>query len=120
MNKPSAEKSLSGLLPAFIIAIALCAVTHSCEHYVLPEMSVYPDTLYFQAAGGSQPVDIHANVIWRRSDHAGWVSLSCSRGDSDTTSMVSVEANEERERRTTVTIESETIRRNLVIIQEGL
>lgn len=119
MNASSSKKVPFGICAAVAAVITICALAPSCEHYVLPELSIYPDTLYFPAAGGAQDIDINCNVIWRRADHAGWIDMSCDGTEGSCRSTVTVEENTERARRATVPIETETIRRNLIIIQEG-
>ena len=106
--------------------IALCAsgllLTQfwGCEQYVLPEITLTPDTLRFTAAGGVLPVEVEANVNWKLtigSEGSGWLSAGATAGNGNLTVGIETTANVDDERKATVTVSSETIRKRLVVIQ---
>ncbi len=92
----------------------------SCEKYVLPELTVAPDTLRFGAAADSALVKVHSNVIWSNKDNPDWISVSVDWGDSDAETFVSVTENTATQaRQAQVSIKSETIQRYIVVEQAG-
>ena len=106
--------------------IALCAsgllLTQfwGCEQYVLPEITLTPDTLRFTAAGGVLPVEVEANVNWKLtigSEGSGWLSAGATAGNGNLTVGIETTANVDDERKATVTVSSETIRKRLAAIQ---
>ena len=106
--------------------LALCAsgllLTQfcGCERYVLPEITLNPDTLRFTAAGGVLPVAVEANVKWKLTigiEGSGWLTAGANNGDGDLTVGIETTANADDERKCTVTIASETIRKRLTVIQ---
>ena len=91
-----------------------------CEQYVLPEINLTPDTLRFTAAGGVLPVEVEANVQWKLSignEGSGWVTAGAASGNGDLTVGIETTANSDDERKCTVTVTSETIRKRLTVIQ---
>ena len=91
-----------------------------CEQYVLPEINLTPDTLRFTAAGGVLPVEVEANVQWKLSignEGSGWVTAGAASGNGDLTVGIETTANRDDERKCTVTVTSETIRKRLTVIQ---
>lgn len=91
-----------------------------CEQYVLPEINLTPDTLRFTAEGGVLPVGIEANVKWKLtvgSEGSGWVTAGAASGNGDLTVGIETTANSDDERKCTVTVTSETIRKRLTVIQ---
>ena len=91
-----------------------------CEQYILPEITLTPDTLRFTAAGGVLPVEVEANVKWKLtvgSEGSGWVTAGAANGNGNLTVGIETTANTDDERRCTVTVASETIRKRLTIIQ---
>ena len=106
--------------------LALCAsgllLTQfwGCEQYVLPEITLTPDTLRFTAEGGVLPVEVEANVKWKLtvgSEGSGWLTAGVESGDGPLTVGFETTANGDDERRCTVTVASETIRKRLTVIQ---
>ena len=91
-----------------------------CEQYVLPEITLTPDTLRFTAAGGVLPVEVEANVKWKLtigSEGSGWLTAGATAGNGNLTVGIEATANADDERKCTVTVASETIRKRLVVIQ---
>lgn len=117
----------SSYITASILAGALILGAHltSCEHYVLPDMTVTPDTLIFNAAGGVQTVTVKSNVIWNfdvnqnDDNYVEWITCDPDWGPEGCESVITVTENTGRLRQLTIPVKTETIRRNLVIIQEG-
>lgn len=107
---------------AVAVIIAALAVSQmvSCEKYVLPELTVTPDTLRFGAGADSALVKVHSNVIWSNKDNPDWITLSIDWGDTDTETFVSVTENTSTgARQAQVSIKSETIQRYVVVEQAG-
>ncbi|MBQ6436863.1 MAG: BACON domain-containing protein [Bacteroidales bacterium] len=91
-----------------------------CEQYVLPEISLNPDTLRFTAAGGVLPVQVQANVKWQLSvsdEGTGWLTAGAESGNGNLTVGIEAGANADDERTCTVIVRSETIRKQLTVIQ---
>ncbi len=112
------KKSVIIILVSSAIVFALSHIT-SCEKYILPNLSLSKDTLSFSAIEDSVNISINSNVMWEF-DETGvdWIVVTPNSGDEADTVKVKVFANSEAAERThTLTITSETISRNLVIIQ---
>lgn len=110
----------------FPVAAAVLAFTvmqfAGCEHYVLPELTLSPDTLYFNAQADSQMVSVNTNVIWYRDDDASrtdWFSFSPEDGEGSAVMAVRVKANTGSDRNIGIVFRSETISRTLHIFQKG-
>lgn len=109
----------------FAGALALSAGLTSCEHYVLPEMTVTPDTLIFTAAGGVQQVTVKSNVIWNMDINISdetfveWITCEPDWGQEGCESTITVKPNTGGFRQKVIPVKTETLKRNLTIIQEG-
>ncbi len=113
------KKTFTSLAAVFIVLL-LAGQMVSCEKYVLPELTVTPDTLRFGAGADSALVKVHSNVIWSNKDNPDWISVSIDWGDTDTETFVSVTENTSTQaRQAQVSIKSETIQRYVVVEQEG-
>lgn len=119
-------KKSSYIVASLIAATAvLGAHLTSCEHYVLPEMTVTPDTLYFSAAGGAQTVMVNSNVIWNfeinLSDetYVEWITCDPDWGTEGSESVITVKENSGRAREYVIPVKTETLKRSLTIIQDG-
>ena len=107
-------------LSAFSIMLLLAGQMVSCEKFVLPELTVSPDTLRFSAAADSSIVKIHSNVIWSNRNNPDWIRVSVDWGDTDAETFVAVTENTSSEaRQAKVSIKSETIQRYIVVEQAG-
>ena len=116
------RKVFTGIVAAALLGLAAAQLS-SCEKFVLPEVGLSKDTLLFSAAAGSQSLQVTTNVIttikvdlmdemWLVADPA-WI-------DESSTVTFTVEANTGTEARTaTVPVKSESILKNVVVIQEG-
>lgn len=108
---------------AFLLLSAGLADFTSCEKYVLPELTLSVDTLFCTEFQQTLPVGVHSNVKWQMTydKSNAWLSATPTREvRGDSTIFVTVEANTEEEpREATLTVTSETLRRFLVVRQEG-
>ena len=113
-------KKFRPLFFAFCASGLLLTQFWGCEQYVLPEITLTPDTLRFTAAGGVLPVEVEANVKWKltvSSEGTGWLTAGAASGNGNLTVGIETTANADDERQCTVTVASETIRKRLTIIQ---
>ena len=113
-------KHIKSLIPAAALAAAgICTASlQSCERYVLPELSFEPDTLTFTALGGTQPVELNCNVNWSVST-SNWLDADVLHGDGSCIINFTALPNEGRARKATADFKTETIKRSLVVLQEG-
>lgn len=113
------KKTFTALVAIFTVLL-IASQMISCEKYVLPELTVSPDTLRFSAAADSSIVKIHSNVIWSNKDNPDWIGVSVDWGDADAETFVSVTENTSTQvRQAQVSIKSETIQRYIVVEQAG-
>lgn len=113
-------KKIRTLALALLASGLLLTQFCGCEQYVLPEITLDPDTLRFTAAGGVLPVEVQANVKWKLTvggDASGWLTAGVSEGSGNLTVGFEAAANADDERKCTVTVASETIRKRLTVIQ---
>lgn len=107
-------------LAALSIVFLIASQMISCEKFILPELTVSPDTLRFSAAADSSIVKIHSNVIWSSKDNPDWIRVSVDWGDADAETFVSVTENTSTQaRQAQVSIKSETIQRYIFVEQAG-
>ena len=115
MRKVAAILVSAGLLLVF------AAQFTACEKYVLPALSIAPDTLRFTAAADSQAVVVTTNVIttlYPENDD-NWVRALPEWLDQSHTVIIRVGENLSSESRTAVIpVKSEVIVHQLVVIQE--
>ena len=113
------RKAATIIIPLILLAL-LAAQFTACEKYVLPELSVSADTLWFGAAADSQKLVVTTNVITTAETDIIWLWAEPYWFDKTSTVTVSVRENTDPDPRTcTLPIESEAILRHVVIIQEG-
>lgn len=113
------KKTFTALAAIFTVLLTAGQMV-SCEKYILPELTVTPDTLRFSAAADSSIVKIHSNVIWSNKDNPDWIRVSVDWGDTDAETFVAVTENTSPEaRQAKVSIKSETIQRFIVVEQAG-
>lgn len=106
----------------FALAAVLALQFASCEKYVLPELSLTPDTLKFSAAADSLPVQVKSNVIWNSSaaNQVDWLKWNRDGMEGDQEMwFYATENTNALSRRETITFKSESLKRSLVVIQEG-
>ena len=114
------KKAATIIIPALLVLVAIAQFT-ACEKYVLPDISVTPDTLRFGAQADSADVWLSTNVITvPQFDDGYWVSAWPDWFDASSTLTVYVHENTGTETRTGILyFRSEAIEKKLVIIQEG-
>ena len=67
-------RKLTTILLSVLLTLLFASQFLSCEKYVLPELSISPDTLWFSAAADSQVVLLVTNVITTAEpENAGWL-----------------------------------------------
>ena len=101
--------------------LAAAAQFTACEKYVLPAVSITPDTLYFGAKADSAMIYLSTNVITApNNDEASWITTWPEWFDADSEVMIYVRENTGTSKRTgTLYFKSEAIQRKLTVIQEG-
>lgn len=113
--------AITAIVSSVTAAVILTLGAVSCEKYVLPEMHFTPDTLRVNCEGGDFPVRIDVNVKWKATAADGTrVTVIPDSGDGAADLQINVAPNQASEPFSTdVTFESETLRKRLVIIQDG-
>jgi len=93
----------------------------ACEKYVLPDMSVTPDTLYFGPQADSTRVHLATNVVVAtNNDGITWASSWPEWFDEDSDVTIYVKENASTSERTgTLLFKSEALQRKLVVFQKG-
>ena len=115
-------KRLASYLTAVVLLTVIAAQFTSCEKYVLPEVSVSPDTLFFDCKGATKSVSLTSNVAWKIEldhDEQEALNLSNSGGYESCTIDVTVAENLSKARTFVLTVQTEAFDRDLTIIQEG-
>ncbi len=116
----AAMKKIRSFLLAFFALGLLSTQFCGCEQYVLPEITLSPESLEFTASGGVLPLEVEANVKWTlsiSSEGASWLSAGATSGNGRLTVGIEAAANTEAQRTATITVSSETIRRRLTVTQ---
>ena len=114
-------RKLSAITVPAILLLLLAAQFTGCEKYVLPELSITPDTLVFSSAIETKQFFVHTNTITTaEADNAAWIRTDPAWMDADTTVSVSVGHYIGSSQRTaTIIVKSETLERILVVIQKA-
>lgn len=115
-------KRVASYFVAIVILLFAASQFTSCEKYVLPEVSLDPDTLYFDCLGATKSVNLNSNVIWKiKLDGATKesVQLSPASGDESAVIDVTVSENQSNDREFVLIVETETFEKKLTLIQEG-
>ena len=91
----------------------------ACEKYVLPAVSIEPDTLYFGAKADSAMIHLSTNVITSpNNENAYWITTWPDWFDEDSDVMIYVRENTGTTQRTGILyFKSEAIQRTLTVIQ---
>lgn len=106
------------LLLALSLAGSVCF--SSCEKYILPSLSFATDTLSVSAAAQTVPQTVVTNVDWSLYSNSNWASSDLTEGSGETAITVSVLENTDAEsRRCSITVETETLKKTFLIIQQG-
>lgn len=114
------KKAFAIIVPLAIVLLAALQFS-SCEKYVLPEMCLTPDTLYFSTNGGSSTVEVSANIKWSisKSGVPDWLDYSPDQGEEDGEVQIEVAASTQPGREATLIFRSETLEKKLVVIQSA-
>ena len=115
------RKSAAIIIPALLIGLFAAQFT-ACEKYVLPELEVTSDTLIFSAAIDSQSVYIRTNTTTTAVPENGetWLYADPAWMDENTEVFIHVGHYVGSTQRTAViVIKSESLRKNLVVIQKA-
>jgi hypothetical protein len=115
------RKAVTIIIPVLLALLAAAQFT-ACEKYVLPAISIDPDTLRFTAAADSAQIQLVTNVITSPStdENVTWISAWPNWFDADSPVTIYVEENaSEKERSGIMYFKSEALQRKLVVIQEG-
>ena len=118
----NARKITSLAVAAALLGLA-AAQFSGCEKYVLPKIELSQDTLRFTAALDSQVVHITTNVVTTAQPaltDQRWVKTDPVWFDETSDVKVVVQENTGSSRTTTIPVKSESILKNLVVIQEGI
>ena len=112
------------VLVAFLAAVAVIAAASgvtSCEKYFLPSLELSQETILVNKASQELSLVVNSNAAWSvKSYDADWLDLSPGRSESTATLRISISANESGETRSvTVSIETETLSRKLVVSQSA-
>ncbi len=117
----SVRKIPAILVPALLVCL-VCVLAPSCEKYVLPDVRLSADTLWFGAKADSLMLHVETNVITTaKSENQGlWLSANPDWMEESCDVTVYVEENSATStRQGTLDFKSEAIQRTLVVIQEG-
>ncbi len=117
----SVRKIPAILIPA-VLACLLGVLMPSCEKYVLPDVQLSVDTLWFGAKADSLIIGVTTNVITTaKSENQGyWLMADPDWFEESCDVIVYVGQNSTKSTRTgTLDFKSEAIQRTLVVIQEG-
>ena len=109
------------LVTLLLVAVGVAQFT-GCEKYVLPAISVTPDTLRFSAMADSADIFLSTNVITgpEAEDGANWISAWPEWFDADSPVTIFVKENTSSSERTGILyFKSEALQKKLVVIQAG-
>ena len=109
------------IIPALLIGLFAAQFT-ACEKYVLPELEISTDTLIFSAQIDSQSVFVHTNTITTAlpEDNAAWLHADPQWIDESTEVFIHVGHYVGSTQRTAViAVKSESLQKNLVVIQKA-
>ena len=116
------KKVLMAILAAAVLAAAAAGAA-SCEKYVLPELSLSQDTLLVNKSAQQLSLTVNSNVQWEF-DVAGaqveWVIFDPEWGEVGRKVTISVEENTSGAvRKAAIPVQSQTIQKQLLIVQSG-
>ena len=117
----SARKIPFCLVTFLLVAVGVAQFT-GCEKYVLPAITVTPDTLRFSARADSADIFLSTNVITgpEAEDGAHWISAWPEWFDADSPVTIFVKENTSSDERTGILyFKSEALQKKLVVIQAG-
>ena len=115
------RKAATIIIPAILLLMAAAQFT-GCKKYVLPAITVTPDTLRFSAKADSVDVYLTTNVITKPEADKGaeWITTWPEWFEESSPLTVYVRANTDSTARTGILyFKSEVLEKKVVVIQEG-
>lgn len=114
-------KKLFTIIVPLAALLVFAAQFSSCEKYVLPEMTLSEDSVYFYSRTDTVSIMVYSNVVWSfTNEDNNWYKGYPNWGDADSLVMFIVEENiDDRPREAELIIKTETISRTLHIFQEA-
>jgi hypothetical protein len=115
------RKAATIIIPAILLLTAVAQFT-GCEKYVLPAISVEPDTLRFGAKADSADVYLTTNVITKpeADNNVNWITTWPEWFDESSPVTIYVKENTGSAARTGILyFKSEALQKKLIVIQEG-
>ncbi|MBO4656917.1 MAG: BACON domain-containing protein [Bacteroidales bacterium] len=116
------KKVLMAILAAAVLAAAAAGAA-SCEKYVLPELSLSQDTLLVNKSAQQLSLTVNSNVQWEfdvASAQVEWVIFDPEWGEVGRKVTISVEENTSGAvRKAAIPVQSQTIQKQLLIVQSG-
>jgi len=109
------------LVTVLLVAVGVAQFT-GCEKYVLPAISITPDTLRFSAKADSADIFLSTNVVTGPEEEDGvtWISAWPEWFDADSPVTIFVKENTDSKERTGILyFKSEALQKKLVVIQAG-
>lgn len=116
------KKVLMAILAAAVLAAAAAGAA-SCEKYVLPELSLSQDTLLVNKSAQQLSLTVNSNVQWEfdvASAQVEWVIFDPEWGEVGRKVTISVEENTSGAvRKAAIPVQSQTIQKQLLIVQSA-
>lgn len=115
-------RKIPTILVSALLVMATIAQFMGCEKYVLPDLSIEPDTLRFNAMADSADIFLTTNVISKTEAEQGseWITSWPEWFDESATVTIYVRENTGQAERTGILyFKSEAIEKKLVVIQAG-
>ncbi len=115
-------RKIPTILVSALLVLTAAAQFTGCEKYVLPDLSIEPDTLRFNAMADSADIFLTTNVISKTEAEQGseWITSWPEWFDESATVTIYVRENTGQAERTGILyFKSEAIEKKLVVIQAG-
>lgn len=115
-------RKISSILVSVLLVMAAAAQFTGCEKYILPDLSIAPDTLRFNAMADSADIFLTTNVISKTEAEQGseWITSWPEWFEESATVTIYVRQNTGQAERTGILyFKSEAIEKKLVVIQAG-
>lgn len=115
-------RKIPSILVSVLLVLAAAAQFTGCEKYILPDLSIAPDTLRFNAMADSADIFLTTNVISKTEAEQGseWITSWPEWFEESATVTIYVRQNTGQAERTGILyFKSEAIEKKLVVIQAG-
>lgn len=115
-------RKITSILVSVLLVLAAAAQFTGCEKYILPDLSIAPDTLRFNAMADSADIFLTTNVISKTEAEQGseWITSWPEWFEESATVTIYVRQNTGQAERTGILyFKSEAIEKKLVVIQAG-